>query len=156
MTNDELLDIEARLYLATPGPWEVQPDGWTIREQAPGGEQGHRVAHTYSVPPEGSGYSSLYTEQQVNDAFFIAEARTDVENLLAAVKNLREAYAKDLKWCNECISWGTTCQGCATLLTKLRAADERAEASEARVTALKETLSNFRIARACLEARDNQ
>lgn len=81
--------IEARLAAATPGPWTLRYDGWTIRDS-----RGNRqIAHTY-------GRDGSLVEQQVNDADLIAHAPTDIRALLDEVERLRAALTRlrDCDW----------------------------------------------------------
>lgn len=68
-------EIRAILAAATPGPWQLRHDGWTIRDS-----QGNKqIAHTY-------GRDGSLVEQQVNDAQLIAAAPTIIAELLAALE----------------------------------------------------------------------
>lgn len=78
-TTDE---IQQMLAAATPGPWQLRYDGWTIRDSA-GNRQ---IAHTY-------GRDGSLVEQQVNDAVLIAAAPTIIDDLLKTLARLREESA---------------------------------------------------------------
>lgn len=88
LTPAELTAIAEREAKATKGPWMLHHDGWTIRDSK--GER--QIAHTY-------GRDGSFVEQQVSDAEFIAEARTDIPALLrhiAALEARTPAPATDV------------------------------------------------------------
>ena len=71
---------EQRASAATPGPWEQRSDGCTVRSLD---SPCRRVCITYFTTTIES-----EVKQQVDDADFIAHARTDVPALAAAVREL--------------------------------------------------------------------
>lgn len=82
MTDEQLAEIEARCEAATPGPW-ARKRGQFTRVVSFSDENGTVVASTYTssfAPPK---------IQAMENASFIAHARTDVPALLAEVKRLR-------------------------------------------------------------------
>lgn len=73
--------IEARANAATPGPWWVQPE----RQSEHSGLLDAYIA--YGTPGVGSETYDLYEAYNVDtDYVFMAAARTDVPNLIAALR----------------------------------------------------------------------
>lgn len=64
----------------TPGPWEVRPDGMTVRGPDPdnGIDRGKRICIL--------GFASVHGEEYVNNLDFIAAARTLLPALVAALR----------------------------------------------------------------------
>lgn len=86
--------IKARLANATPGPWKV---GYSTDPECPGTS----INGTYDCVIEPSGYLAT------DDAIFIANAPTDVADLLEEVERLEGEVGKF----KECTSSEPTCPG---------------------------------------------
>jgi hypothetical protein len=101
MTEEELIEIEARCNAATPGPWEQ------VKKSV-------RIAGLGDLPHAPNAYGGgicnclgaqrLYRDDQVDrpavaNAVFIAASRSDVPALVAEVRRLRAELARreDLK-----------------------------------------------------------
>lgn len=85
MTAPDLNELEALLAKATPGPWEVQNDGWSIRVEQSDTEKerGWRVATTYASGPHRA-------QQQIADAELIVAAVNALPALIARVRELEQ------------------------------------------------------------------
>ena len=84
--------IEARAEAATPGPWRNEPDTGAGRVWV---QRGYFRDEADCEPLFSLRGKEAY-EQRSADADFIAHARTDIPNLLAALDEL-EAENKELK-----------------------------------------------------------
>lgn len=84
MTDDELMQIEARSNAATPGQWGIQKSTEDVNDRF------LMAAVTSDDDVIGGG---MY----LRDAAFIAAAREDVPALVAEVRRLRE-FGADLEW----------------------------------------------------------
>lgn len=91
LTDEQIAEIAERVTHATPGPWSIGFNG--------------AMRSAWAVQRAGSSSPILHLDSQKNvdldhashtvdgDLDFIQHARTDVEELLAEVKKLREAVA---------------------------------------------------------------
>lgn len=91
LTEEQLLEIEARCKAATPGPWEY--DGMHNEIQCPQSEDSYWliVSESRSAPDQ--------AQKQTNSFFdanyaFIAAARSDVPALVAEVRRLCDALSE--------------------------------------------------------------
>lgn len=85
MTPERLAEIEARVDAATPGPWRTK----TNRDFGPW----HNDDWDVTAVSDGcrvSGLGSRNWKDACQNAAFIAHARTDIPDLIAEVKRLRE------------------------------------------------------------------
>lgn len=110
ITAAELAEIEARATTATPGPWIAEEDGLVW-------------ANRLGDPVSGS--------TEMENADFIAAARTDVPRLVAA---LRAAYAQ-LRAYESAICFEVTCTGCAKQLDALATAEAERDQAKAELAA---------------------
>lgn len=78
--TDRLDEIQARVEAATPGPWEVTQEGWSVISAA------CNICGTYH---NHSMHDGGRTWDAQPDADFIAHSREDVPFLLAEVSKLR-------------------------------------------------------------------
>ena len=83
MTNAELDEIEARANAATKGPWFVG-------QAVPGLESVSRPDRRNIYCGDCSDVTSAAANIRIEDAEFIAHARSDVPKLLAEVRRLQE------------------------------------------------------------------
>lgn len=86
MTEDDLKAIEARTEAATPGPWEQ--DLGSVK--SPHAVRGVLPAYVCGIASD-------------QDATFIAAARTDVPDLVAEVRRLRELGRELAEACEEAL-----------------------------------------------------
>ncbi|HEY9471822.1 MAG TPA: hypothetical protein VIQ76_19615 [Propionibacteriaceae bacterium] len=90
MTDDELDEIERRVTLATPGPWEANLEtrsgigGASFIDLNPGGDQDAELYFTYAPVVRVSPDRRLDA-----DLDFVAHARNDVPRLVAEIRRLR-------------------------------------------------------------------
>jgi hypothetical protein len=93
MTHDELQAIKARAEAATPGPWANKVPGrddeHMCRLLGPAKGDAREVLGLTWHPEVPVSYVGLSRQQCVDNAAFIAHARTDVPALVEAVENLR-------------------------------------------------------------------
>lgn len=84
LTPEHLAEIEARAEAATEGPWTEGQDSavWNARIYGPP-NSGHRSTSLCEVLQNGAGDAA-------NNRAFIAHARTDIPDLLAAYKAAQE------------------------------------------------------------------
>ena len=105
MTRPSLAGIEQRAAEATEGSWEVNgPDeDWAVVHSGP-----DSVIHAYTVHDpdcEGctcGGDEAGHVAISVEDAEFIAHARTDVDALTAAVRDVLALHVEDRGFCRDC------------------------------------------------------
>ena len=110
MPELDLDAIEARYKAATPGPWEVSPDirpdvvsvGLYCNEQPDGNTHLVNRVHGFKticgenhIAEFGKNYGQKMpdgttVQSALDDAYFIAHARTDIPALVAEVRRLRE------------------------------------------------------------------
>ena len=81
MDEKRLSEIEARVDLATGGPWKHQPQPGPTAWDGITADEGTFMAHVASVADS-------------DDANFISHARQDVPELLAEVRRLREFVSR--------------------------------------------------------------
>ncbi|MBP0448456.1 hypothetical protein J5Y04_02670 [Kitasatospora sp. RG8] len=100
LTDDELTAIERRAAAAAPGPWKAHLEGQGI-----GGES------FIQVRPDADPDDEIYVRRYVGNAElgsrhpelhadleFIASARSDVPRLVAEVRRLQGALARQRRW----------------------------------------------------------
>jgi hypothetical protein len=85
--ESELTEMEARAEKATPGPWHSNPDG--------SGEEGDGPVWFKHADPKLGRCDVIVGSMfwNLEDADFIASARSDLPRLIAEVRRLREALA---------------------------------------------------------------
>lgn len=118
MSPARLSAIQARVDMATPGPWNVDEYGGMIWADNPYGHDLMRVADIRGWSHlTGSGACAMSNEeaQKIQDAnqIFIAASRRDVVDLLNEVRRLtaeRDALKHDLY---HLANTGTRCEICA-------------------------------------------
>jgi len=88
MDDKRIAEIRAREQAATPGPWEARVTGYTKTGYAGG------PSYFCVLVPDGPVYNVLSDMLDKDDAAFIAHARQDVPDLLAALAAERERAAK--------------------------------------------------------------
>jgi hypothetical protein len=89
MTPNHLAEIEDRCNRATPAPWEARHRNTCNPENDPNVKTGMDYFLGWEVdgPPE----SERGTYENGHDAVFVAQARTDIPDLVAEIRRLRAA-----------------------------------------------------------------
>ena len=112
---NRLNEIEARANAATEGPWMT----YTVTP--------HMGSEVLTAPGEGEDYGDYVVPEYIDmdDAEFIAHARTDVPDMAAALRAVLELHKREESpsgdYCDECFpnEWHWPCSTVATIRQRI-------------------------------------